>query len=334
MLRTAGFSVSVLFGIVLFGFVQTAVADALPMQLKTGASVTEDVIRVGDLWDNAGNKADLAIAKAPQPGKRVTLDNRWLTMLANSNGLDWHSSSQFEHIVVERSGQTLDLSVLETELREALSLEGVSPSATVEITNTQSLSQLIPGNEPPSIAVKDLVLDNRTQRFTAVAEAPAGSPTSVRMKVTGRIIATTRLPVLIRAMNRGESIGQQDLIWAEVRDDNLRQDLVIDPKQLIGMEPRLLLKANTPIRLADLQRPVAVSRNGLVTLLLQTPYMTLTAQGKALDEGGVGDTVRVANLQTKQVVEGRIQATGTVVVAAADKIIQTASARALTADAN
>jgi len=69
MLRTAGFSVSVLFGIVLFGFVQTAVADALPMQLKTGASVTEDVIRVGDLWDNAGNKADLAIAKAPQPGQ-------------------------------------------------------------------------------------------------------------------------------------------------------------------------------------------------------------------------------------------------------------------------
>ena len=168
----------------------------------------------------------------------------------------------------------------------------------------------------------------------ATVEAPAGSPQATRVKVAGRTFSTTRIPVLMRAMNKGDTIGSQDLIWAEVRDDNLRQDLVVDPKQLIGLEPKQLLKANSPIRLADLQRPMAVSRNGLVTMLLQTPFMTLTAQGKAMDDGGIGDTVRVTNLQTKQVIEARVQAAGTVVVSATSQIIQTAASRAVATIAN
>jgi flagella basal body P-ring formation protein FlgA len=320
--------------ITLFGMVTTAKADPLPLQLKTEAVVTQDVIRVGDLWENAGDKADMAIAQAPKPGRRVSLDTRWLTTLASNNGINWRPSSQFEHIVVERSGRAIELPLIESELREALTLEGLPTTSNFEITNRQNLSVIIPADAPATIAIKEMVMDSRTQRFAAVIEAPAGSPQAIRVKITGRTFATTRVPVLSHAMNRGETIASKDLIWTEVRDDNLHQDLVIDPKQLIGMEPRQLLKANNPVRLADLQRPMAVSRNGLVTLLLQTPYMTLTAQGRAMDDAGIGDTVRVTNLQTKQVIEARVQAPGTVVVAATSQIIQTAASRSLTTAAN
>ena len=307
----------------LMGYATAALADSLPMQLKTGATVTQDVIRVGDLWENAGDKANLAIAQAPQPGKRVTLDNRWLVNLANNNGLEWRSSSQFERIVVERGGQSIDLNLVETELREALTLEGMPKGSTFEISNRQSLSLIIPMDAEPTIAIKDLSIDARTQRFTATVETPAGSPSALRVKVSGRTFNTTRLPVLGRAMNRGETIGEQDIIWTEVRDDNLRQDLVIDPKKIIGMEPRLLLKALSPLRIADLQRPMAVSRNGLVTMTLQTPFMTLITQGKAMEDAGVGDIVRVTNLQTKQIVEARVQGPGSVMVAATAAITPT-----------
>jgi flagellar basal body P-ring formation protein FlgA len=290
--------------------------EALPLQLKVGASITDDVIRVGDLWENAGEKADLAVAKAPQPGHRVTLDVRWLSSLATRNGLDWRPLSAFDHIVIERTGQTLDTNLVETELREALALEGVAKSSTFEITNRQALSIMIPGEGKPTIAIKDLVVDSRTERFNAVVEAPAGSPTSVKIRINGRILTTTRLPVLLRAMNRGEVITALDLGWEVVRDESLHQDMVVDPKRIIGMEPRQLLKANAPIRTADIQRPMAVNRNSLVTMILQTPFMTLTAQGTAMDDGGVGDTVRVTNKLTKQVVEAKVQGQGTVIVAA------------------
>ena len=302
--------------LVSFGAGSAAMADALPMQLKSAVTVTQDVIHVGDLWDNAGDKAGMAIAQAPQPGKRVTLDTRWLTTLASNNGLDWRPGSQFERTVVERAGQTIDLTLVETELRDALNLEGLPSTSTFEINSRQNLAIVLPTDVAATVAIKDVVLDRRTQRFNATIEAPAGSPTAVRIKISGRTFAITRLPVLNRAMNRGEVITEKDLIWSDMRDDNLRQDLVIDPKQIIGMEPRMLVKANLPIRIADLQRPMAVSRNGLVTMQLQTPYMSLSAQGRAMEDAGVGDIVRVTNLQTKQVIEARVQGPGLVVVAA------------------
>jgi flagella basal body P-ring formation protein FlgA len=52
-----------------------------------------------------------------------------------------------------------------------------------------------------------------------------------------------------------------------------------------------------------------VSRNAPVTMTLETPFMTVTARGRALEDGAVGETVRVANLasgnEVLAVVSGR-----------------------------
>ena len=326
MIRT----VAVLLIAVLAG-VSIASAAELPLQLKPSAAVTQDVILVGDLWDNAGAKATQPVARAPQPGKRVTLDSRWLGNLAASNGLDWRPASAFDRIVVERSGQTIDVSLVESELHDALAMEGLPATSSFEISGRQTLSIIVPSDAPAKVAIRELVMDTHNQRFAATVEAPAGQPNAQRVKIMGRIFSTTRLPMLVRVMNRGEVITAQDLVWSDVRDDNLRQDLVTDPKQLIGMEPRQLLRANAPVRLAELQRPMAITRNGLVTMQLQTPYMSLSTQGRAMEDAGIGDTVRVTNLQTKQVVEARVQGPGLVVVNA---VLNPIPARKQTAQVN
>jgi len=46
--------------------------------LRSYAVVDGDVVRLGDLFDNVGVKAELAIARSPAPGKRATLDAEWL----------------------------------------------------------------------------------------------------------------------------------------------------------------------------------------------------------------------------------------------------------------
>jgi flagella basal body P-ring formation protein FlgA len=290
--------------------------QAGPPQLKGEATVAGDVIRAGDIWDNAGNKAQTPIARPPLPGSHITLDARWLAAMASNTGIDWKPSSNYDRIVVSRAGQSIDIGTVETELREALAMEGLPKTAQFEITNRQSLAIVIPADAQPTLAIRDVVIDPRTQRFSAVAEAPAGSPTATRVKISGRTFVTTRIPTLAHAMSRGEIINERDIVWTEVRDDAMRQDGVTDARQIIGMEPRNLLKAGQPVRMAELQRPVLVARNSLVTLVLQTPYMTLTSQGRAVEDGGMDDQIKVTNLQTKQVVEGKVQGSGTVIVAA------------------
>jgi len=291
-------------------------AAGLPPELRSAATVDGETIRLGDLWDNLDDKGATVIVAAPQPGKHITLDARWLTAVAQINGIDWRPASNFDRVIVTRSGQMVEAATIEAELREALDLEGLPKGASFEITNRASLGVMIPAGIQPNVAVREVALDLRTQRFSAVVEVPAGSPSATRLKVTGRTFAMARLPVLTRTVNRGEVIGDKDVEWVEVREENVRRDVAIDPRELIGMEPRFQIKAGAPVRTTDLQRPVMVARNSTVTMVLRTPFMTLTAQARAIDDGGRGDMIKVTNLQTKQIVEAKVEGPGTVSVTA------------------
>ena len=295
---------------------QIVLAASLPPQLRSATTVEGEAIHLGDLWENLDEKAGTAIVAAPQPGKHITLDARWLAAVAQTNGIDWRPASNFDRIVVTRGGQVVDATAIESELREALDMEGLPKGSGFEITNRASLGVTIPTGVQANVAVREMALDLRTQRFSAIVEVPAGSPSAVRLKVAGRIFVMSRLPVLTRAVNRGDVIGEKDVEWIEVREENVRRDIAIDPRELIGMEPRFQVKAGVPVRISELQRPLMVTRNSTVTMVLRTPYMTLTAQARAIDDGGRGDIVKVTNLQTKQIVEAKVEGPGTVSVSA------------------
>lgn len=293
-----------------------AVAGSLPASLKTAATIEADTVKLGDLWDNLGDKAETVIANAPQPGKRITADARWLAAVAQAYGVNWQPASAFERIVIERAGQMVDAKVIETEIKEALAMEGVPGPFEFDISNRTALNIVVPSSTAPAtVAVRDVSWDQRASRFSATIEVPAGSPTAVRQRVSGRVFSVARIPVLSHSMGRGDVIGERDIEWVEARAENVRRDIVTDPRQLIGQEPRFQLRQGAPVRVAELQRPVLVPRNSTVTVSLKTPYMTLTTQGRATEDGGKGDVIHVTNLQTKRVVEAVVDGPGTVVVA-------------------
>ena len=69
-----------LFSLALFSvmiFAGAALA-ANPLTLRSDAVVTGDVVRIGDLFDNAAEMADTPVAFAPEPGRSVVLDAAWL----------------------------------------------------------------------------------------------------------------------------------------------------------------------------------------------------------------------------------------------------------------
>lgn len=293
----------------------SAVAETLPVSLRASASITSETVRLGDLWDNLGDKADVVIAPAPQPGKRITADSRWLGAVAQNYGIGWQPANLFESITIERAAQMVDVKLVESELREALAQEGVPGPFDFEITNRTALNMMVPtGNGPVGVAVRDVVWDSRTARFSATVEAPAGAPNALRQRLNGHVFTVARVPVLNHAMVRGDIIGERDIDWIETRAEAVRRDIVTDVRQLIGQEPRQQLRQGAPVRLSDLQRPVLVPRNSSVTMTVKTPFMRLTTQGRAVDEGGKGDVVRVTNLNSKRVVEAVVEGPGMVVV--------------------
>ena len=57
--------------------------------LRESVSVKSKLVRLNDLFSGTGEKADIAVAYAPVPGKRAIFDSRWLYRVARAYGLSW-----------------------------------------------------------------------------------------------------------------------------------------------------------------------------------------------------------------------------------------------------
>jgi len=128
------------------------------------------------------------------------------------------------------------------------------------------------------------------------------------------------VPMLSHPVAPGAVITAADLTEVMVRRDQLGQDVSSDPKELIGKTPRRPLRAGEPVRLADVQLPILVHKGELVTMLLDTGSLQLTAQGAALEEGAKGALIRVSNAKSSRLLDATIIGSGLVRVIPPDAL--------------
>jgi len=74
------------------------------------------------------------------------------------------------------------------------------------------------------------------------------------------------------------------------------------------------LRAGQPIRNGDVRAPVVVAKGSLVTMILKTRNMILTSKGRAIENGAIGDTVKIMNTRSKTVIEAVVAGANRVTV--------------------
>lgn len=169
------------------------------------------------------------------------------------------------------------------------------------------------------LAVENLYYSPVQGRFAAEIVVTGSQ---VRLPVSGRAFGVVQIPVLSRRVIPGDVIGPGDIDWQDVRADQTTSDTAATDAQLIGMTPRRGVSTNQPVRLRDLQSPRMIDKGSLVTITLSTPSMTLTTQGKALQDGGKGEVIRVVNTQSNRIVEATVAGPNVVAVAKPGTIAQ------------
>lgn len=83
-------------------------------------------------------------------------------------------------------------------------------------------------------------------------------------------------------------------------------------EQVAGLEARRVIYAGRPVALSDVGPPALVERNEIVPLAYRVSGLTIKTEGRALGRGGLGDRIRVMNLDSRAPVNGVIDETGTV----------------------
>jgi len=104
-----------------------------------------------------------------------------------------------------------------------------------------------------------------------------------------------RVVVPAHDIARGEVIADADLSYQMVPASHSLEGVVTSPDDLTGREARRLLRSGEVVRADDVKKPVLITKGSTVTMSFEAPGITLTAVGKAVTEGGLGESIVVLN---------------------------------------
>jgi flagellar basal body P-ring formation protein FlgA len=134
------------------------------------------------------------------------------------------------------------------------------------------------------------------------------------IQVASKVSAKRRLFILKEDMKKGDLVRASDVV---VREAYLNGGAAGYPRSLEDVEGKVLkkdLKTGTSLGTAVLEEPVVLKKGDVVNLVVENRRLTIQTQGRALDRGKIGDTVRVKNISSGKEVVGRLTTSNTVTV--------------------
>lgn len=290
-------------------------APARPL-LKAQATVTGPIVRVGDLIDNAGIIANVAIFRAPDLGETGSVSADTVVEAVRAHQLIGLDTGGLSEVVVTRASRAIPVAEIEATVARSLAVRynlGDAKDITVHFERDPRLIYVEP-NAKGNPRVAQINYDPRGGRFDATLEIPTGAANRGILRLAGRAAVTTEIVAPAHNIERGALLKESDLIVERRPRAEVTRDALADRAHVIGMAARNALRSGQLIRSADLMRPELVQRNETVTLVYQVPGITLTVRGKATEGGAEGDVISVTNEQTKRTVQGVIVGPGRVVI--------------------
>ncbi|MBY0428386.1 MAG: flagellar basal body P-ring formation chaperone FlgA [Alphaproteobacteria bacterium] len=271
-------------------------------------------ITLGDIFLNAGDKAGMIVGQAPAPGQKLVLDVTALNQMARANGFDWKPENNYERMTVIRDSNSLNAAKIK-ELVTA-ELAKVAPNKDLDVAlDNQTLEIHRAKSEPLSYHFAEVKYDPIKSRFeTSLIVDKAGSTDADVIKVSGRAMMMVQVAILNHNVTTGDALSERDIEWSRVAADKIGSDAVTDASRLTNSESRRSLNAGSVLHMHDLRGAKLVTKGSIITIAVETPYMILNTQGRAMADGAMGDTIQVMNTQSNRSVDAVVVASGKVSV--------------------
>jgi flagella basal body P-ring formation protein FlgA len=284
--------------------------------LRASVTVNGDVVRIGDLIDNAGSASQIAIYRAPDLGTTGSLRVSQVLDALRAHQVIGVDTRDIREVSVTRSSRALTSKDIETQVAKALERRGgLGDAANLAITFERDLRDIqLDASNTGEMKPTVVRYDSRSGRFDVLFEIQNDSNAPTRLRFSGTVIETVDAAVLTRNAERGEVLKSSDVTIERRPKAEVGSDAATRIRS-VGMQLRRSIRSGQALKASDLAKADLVTRDQSVTLIYDTPGLYLTGRGKALEGGTDGDTVSILNLQSKRTIQGVVIGPGQVSVA-------------------
>ncbi len=280
---------------------------SFPLQAATLRMVTtleRPMVRLADLFDDAGPAAERVLGPGPAPGERLVVEAPQLAAIARQFGVAWRPGSAADRVVIDRPGKELPREAVLGPLRAALVDAGAGPDC--EILLPGFTPPLVAQESTPTLSIEQLQLDRTTDRFTATLAIVAADEPVKRLRLSGDVQQMMDAVVTTHRLAAGAVVGAEDVTVQRIRVVAWQQDVARTPEQVVGLAVRHLTQSGQTLPLAELGPPVSVQKGARVTMELRAPGLAISGVGLAAEAGAIGDRIRVLNPVSHAVVVAEI----------------------------
>jgi flagella basal body P-ring formation protein FlgA len=287
--------------------------------LRANVTVAGDVVRIGDVIDNAGTSAQIAIYRAPDLGTTGSLTTAQVLSALQAHQVIGVDTRDIKAVSVTRLSRMIEGKDIELQVARALEhRSGLGDAANLVLTFDRDVGDLrLDASYTGAMQPVSARYEARSGRFDVNFEIGNDAGTApTKLRFTGIAIETVEAAVLTRDVERSEVLKSSDVV-VERRPKAAAGSDAATRDRAVGMQMRKQLRAGQALRTTDLAKPDLVQRDQNVTLIYEAVGLYLTVRGKALDGGTEGDVVNVLNLQSKRTVSGVVTGRGQVSISVA-----------------
>ena len=204
--------------------ISALIALALPAQadddaiaaptLSASVTVTSDVVRVGDLIDNAGSAALVPVYRSPDLGTTGALPVAQVLSVLRAKQVIGVMTGDIKEVAVTRLARTLANKDLENAVATALERRfGLGDAGNITVTFDRGVSEMrLDASNTGALQPVATRYDARSGRFDLAFEINndnSSAPTKLRF--TGTAIETVEVAVLTRDIERIEMLKSSDV---------------------------------------------------------------------------------------------------------------------------
>jgi flagella basal body P-ring formation protein FlgA len=284
--------------------------NAEAASLRPMTTLHSSVVKLSDLFDDAGVNANKVLGPGPGAGGRIVVEAPQLAAIARQFRVDWQPESSGDRAVLERPGRPVRRDDVLDAVRSALEAGGASSDCEIELADFTA--PLVPFEAGPRPVVSDLEYDAAAGHFSATLSVTGNGMDPINMRLTGRVDDVIDLPVATTRLPPGSVLRAEDVQMARVRTSLVHGEVVHRLSDAVGLQLKRQISAGLPFAVGELMRPAMVQKGANVQMQLDSPGIALVAQGQALESGAIGERIRVLNPASRAVIEAEVMGPGRV----------------------
>ncbi|MCA1796765.1 MAG: flagellar basal body P-ring formation chaperone FlgA, partial [Geobacteraceae bacterium] len=274
-------------------------AFQIQVELSAHTSVDSDEISLGDvaqITPHAPQLESVRLGRSSSAGDSRTLDRSFIARALQRAGVnpDKVSWSGADVVTVTRAGQRISTTDIQASISSYLAGErNLLPDVDINFEPYQEPEAFVAPKGKLHVEVipaADNLFSSRSMTLIYRVDGRVVNNLTIR----GRMSAEGDVVVASSRIRRGSKIQPDDvdLVRCDITDTD---EPVFSLAEAVGMELSRSVRGGDPIERRHLQPPVVIERRAYVKIIAERGPMRIEATGTALEDGRLGETIRVRN---------------------------------------